>query len=118
MAVGVNSDAVKLAEFLAGERVELVNRFDLVAEHRKAPGPVFIMGGEKFHHIAPYPEITAGESNVIALELQLDKAAQQFLPVNPVAHRNVKGHARIGFRRADAINAADRGHDNHIAPLE
>ena len=118
MAVGVELDLGKIDHALAGEGIELPDRFDLVAEERELPGPVFHMGREDLQGIAADAEGAALEIGVVALVMQLDQPAQQLLAVDLLSDGEGLGHGRIGLGRADAIDAGDRGDDDHVAPLE
>ena len=42
----------------------------------------------------------------------------QLAVLNPVADLQAKGHGRIGLDRANAIDAADRGHHDHIIAFQ
>jgi len=83
--IGVEGDFFELAGFLARQRVELRNAFDLVAEHGNAPGAVFIVRREDLDGVPAGAEIAARESVVIALvlkrhEIGEELLAGQFLP--------------------------------------
>ncbi len=58
-------------DLLAGERIELGDRLDLVAEQGDAPGGILIVGREQFDRIAADAEGAADEAGVAALVLQL-----------------------------------------------
>ncbi len=118
MAVGVDLDRVQRRGLLAGQRVDLMDRLDLVAEQRDAPGAVFVMRREQFDRVAAHPERAAEEIVVVAPVLQFDKAGEQLGAVDPVALGERQGHLRIGLDRADAVDAGDRGDDDDIAALE
>ncbi len=118
VTVGVDGDDLELMGALAGERVELVDRLDLVIEQGDAPGAVLIVGGEDVDRLAGKAEGAALEEGVVAAVLQLDQAAGERGAVDPRPAGELDHHARIGFDRADAIDRGDRGHDHHVAPLE
>ena len=77
VAVGVDDDVRQRRRLLAGQRIELDDRFDLVAEHLDAPGLVLVVGREQVDGVAAHPEGAALEGVVVALVLLLDEAAQQ-----------------------------------------
>ena len=85
VAVGVELDLRQIDHALAGEGIELADRFDLVAEERELPGPVFHMGGEDLQGIAADAEGAALEIGVVALVMQLDQPAQELLAVDLAA---------------------------------
>ena len=70
MRVGVDLDEFQFVGLLAGERIEFVDRFDVVAEQRHPPGAVFIMRREDFDDVAAHPERAAKEIGLRALVLQ------------------------------------------------
>ena len=118
MAVGVDLDRTQRSGLLAGQRVDFVDRLDLVAEQRDAPGAVFVMRRKQLDRVAAHPERAAEEIVVVAPVLQFDKSGEQLGAVDPVALGERQGHLRIGLDRADAVNAGDRGDDDDVAPLE
>ncbi len=65
----------ELGGLLPGQRVELDDALDLVAEQGQAPGAVFQMGGEEFEDIALDAEGAAEEGGFVALVLQFDRGA-------------------------------------------
>ena len=118
MAIGVNSDLFKLGGLVPGERIELDDPLDILAEHGNTPGAVFRMGGEYFDDVATDAEIAALERLVVAPVLQLDEVFQQCALIDRGFLIEIKRHRRIGLRRADAVDARDRGDDHHIAALQ
>ena len=118
MRVGVDLDLVQLGGLLAGERIELRDLFDLVAEQRDAPGAVLEVGGEELDGIAAHPECAAHEVAVIALVVKGHEVGQQLALRRAVALLQLEGHGGIGFDVADAIDAGDGGHHDHVIPLQ
>ena len=116
--VGVDLDEFELVGLLPGERVELVDRFDLVAEQRHPPGAVLVVGGENLDHVAAHPERAAEEVAGRALVLQRHQVGDQRPLVDAVALLDREGHRRIGLDRADAVDARHRGHDDDVVALE
>ena len=82
MTVGVDSNRVELAHFLAGQRIELVDGLDLIAEERDAPGAILVVRRENLDRIAAHPERAALEIAVVAAVLQFDQLAQQAGRIN------------------------------------
>ena len=68
-----------LLEDFAGERVDGNDALDVVAEELDAQRQ-FLVGGLYFQRIAADAELAAGEVDVVALVLHVDKLAQQLLP--------------------------------------
>ena len=103
---------------LAGERVELLDGLDLVAEQRDAPGAVFQMGGEDLDRVAAHAERAALEIHVAALVLLGDEVGEELALVEAVADGHLEGHRRVGLDRADTVDAGDRGDDDDVVALE
>ena len=76
------------------------------------------MRREQFDRVAAHAKGAAQEIVVVAPVLQFDKAGEELGAVDPVALGERQGHLRIGFDRADAVDAGDRGDDDDVAPLE
>ena len=85
MAVGVDLDRLQRGGLLAGQRIDLVDRLDLVAEQRDAPGAVLVMRRKQLDRVAAHPEAAAEEIVVVAAVLQLDEFRQQLGAVDPAA---------------------------------
>ena len=104
--IGVDPDAIEAGDLLAGQRIELDDLLDLVAEEGDPPGHVLIVRREDLQAVAAHPEIAAGEGLVVALVLQRDELADDLALVDALALLQVEGHRRIGLDRADAVEAA------------
>ena len=118
VAVGEDADEEEVGRFLAGERIELGDGFDLVAEQRDAPGGVLVVGGEELDGVAADAEGAADEAGVAALVLQLGEGAEQLALVDRLALAQVEGHGGVVLDRADAVDAGDRGDDDDVVALE
>ena len=118
MAVGVDFDEFEVLRLLAGQRIEFGDRFDLVAEEADAPGAVFIMGGEDFDRVAAHAKHAAREIAERALVLQRDEIGDELALVDLLAELQREGHRGIGFDRAYAVDAGDRGDDDDVVALQ
>ena len=118
VAGGIDGDLLQLGGLLAGQGVELLDRLDLVAEQADAPGAVLLVDGEDLDRVAALAEHAALEIDVVALVLQRDQVGPQLGLVDLVPDLQVEGHGRIGLDRADAVDAADRGHHDDVVPLQ
>lgn len=103
---------------MAGKRVELGDRIDLVAEHRDAPGGILKVGREDLDGIAADAKRAAHEIDVLALILLGDEVCQQLTLIQSVADRHLEGHRRIGLDRADTVDAGNRGDDDAVVALQ
>ena len=116
--IGINADIIQVGRGLAGQRIELDDLLDLVAEERHAPGRVLVVRREDFEVVAAHPKIAARERLVVALVLQRHQLADDLALVDRLALLQVEDHRRIGLDRADAVEARDRRHDQHVVPLQ
>ena len=116
--VGVDFDEFQLVGLLAGERIELVDRFHLVAEQRHAPGAVLVVRRENLDGVAAHPERAAIEIAARALVLQRDQIGEQRALVEPLAALDRKRHRRIGLDRADTVDARYRGDDDDVVAFQ
>ena len=116
--IGVDLDELQLVGLVPGERIELVDQFDLVAEQVDPPGAVLVVGREDVDGVAAHPEGAAGEIVERALVLQRDEVGDEAALVDALALLDGEGHRRIGLDRADAVDARHRGDDDHVVALE
>ena len=117
MAVGVDDDVRQRRRLLAGQRIELDNRVDLVAEQFDAPGLVLVVGREEVDGVAAHAEGAALEGVVVPLVLLLDEAAQQGGTVDLLAFGEAEGHRLVVLQRADTVDARNRRHDDDVVAL-
>ena len=116
--IGINAHLVEAGAFLAGKRIEFADFLDIVAEKADPPRHVFIVAGKDFQAVAADAEIAAREGGVIALVLERDELADQLTLVDRLALLDVEDHRRIGFDRADTVEAGHRGDDDHVVAFE
>ncbi len=76
------------------------------------------MRGPDVHALAAHAEAPPRERHVVAPVLLLDEALEQRLARDPRAALQLHDHVRVGLDGADAVDARDRRHDHHVAPLE
>ena len=116
--VGVDLDEFEVVLLVAGERIELVDVLDLVAEQVDAPGAVFVVRREDVDDVAAHAEGAAGEIGLGALVLQGDEVGDQLALVDALALLQREGHRRVGLDRADTVDARHRGDDDDVVALE
>ena len=110
-------DVVDRVEDLAGQRVEVLDPLDLVAEEGDPVGRLGV-GGHDLQHLAAHPEAAAAEHRVVALVLHLDQLAQHLVAVDLLADLEELHFFVVDLRRADPVDAGDRGDDDHVAAGE
>ena len=84
--VGVDLDDGEFVGLGAGQRVELDDGLDLVAEQRDAPGAVLQMGREDLDRVAAHAEGAAHEIRIVAPVLQRHEIGHQ-LPLFDAGRR-------------------------------
>ena len=83
-----------------------------------APGAVFVVRREDIDGVAAHAERAAEEIALRALVLQRHQVGEQLALVDLAALLEREGHRRIGFDRADAVDAGHRGDDDDVVALE
>ncbi len=113
MAGGPDRDVVERVEDLAGERVEVLDRLDLVAEQLDPIGGLGVRGHD-LEHLTPGAERATAEVGVVAAVLHCDELAEDLLAVDPVADLEQLHLVAVELRGADPVDARDRGDDDHV----
>ena len=106
-----------VADQLAGQRVEVLQALDLVAEQHR-PERRLLVGREDLQRVAPHAERAAPERLVVAVVLERDELAQQLVAIDHVALHQHLAVVVVGLRRAEAEDARHRGDDHDVAPRE
>ena len=118
MRIGVDLDEVEFVGLGAGERVHLLDLLDLVAEQMHAPGAVLVVRRENVDGVAAHAERAAEEVALRALVLQRHQIGEQLALVDLAALLEGEGHGRIGFHRADAVDAGHRSDDDDVVAFQ
>ena len=109
--------SLALGEQLAGQRVELGDALDLVAEELDADDELLGRGLE-LERVAADPEPGAAEGLVVALVLEVDEVAQDGVAAVLAALAQLEDGRAVVDRRAEAVDARDARDDDHVAALE
>ena len=110
-------EVVELREHLAGERVEVRDLLDLVAEHRDAVRGLRIRGLH-LDDVAAHPEAPAREHGVVADVLRVDERAQQLVAVVLGADLEDEDALPPFLRRAEPVDARHARDDDDVAARE
>ena len=105
---------VDLAHDVAGQRVHVVQRLDLVAEELDAHRE-FLVGRDDLDGVAAHPERAAGERHVVAGVLHVDQQPQQPVARHLVADLQLDRSVQVGLRSAQAVDAGHRRDHDHVA---
>ena len=107
-------ELLHLAAALLGHRVEERDLFDHVLEERDADRFVAV-GRLDLEGVALHPERAALEHQLVAVVLHLHQPTQQRALVEAVADFELQHPLAVLDRRAEAVNARDRGDDDGVA---
>ena len=110
-------DVIDLIEDLAGERVEVLDALDLVAEELD-PVRGLRERGPDLQDLALDAEGAAAEDGVVAPVLHVHELAEELVALDPLANLEELHLLAVELRRADAVDARDRGDDQDVAPRE
>src|SRR5690625_2062221 len=104
---------IDLLDDLTGERMQVVELLDLVAEELDADRQLLVRGDD-LHGVAAHPEGAAGERHIVAVVLDVDQQPQQRVARHLGA--DLQGHraVQVGLRGAQTVDAGHRGDDHHI----
>ena len=117
MGGGPDGDVVDLVEDLARQRVEVLDTLDLVAEEGD-PVRRLGVGRHDLHQLTAHPEGSAPQRRVVALVLHLHQLAHDLVAVDLLADLEELHFFVVDLRRADPVDAGDRGDDDHVAAGE
>src|SRR5271165_3776837 len=101
----------------AEQRIDLGERRNLIAPQFEAVGHV-VVRREDLDDIAAHAKRAAPEVAVRALVEDVDQAARNVFALDLLAFFQKHHHAVIGFRRAQAVNAAHRRHNQSVAAFK
>ncbi len=102
------------AQDLARGPVHLQDPLDLVAEELDPEDPLLV-GRHQVDDVAPDPEAKPRQVVVVALVLELGELAEEHLPPQRRAALDLQRLPHVILRRADSVDAADAGDDDHVA---
>ena len=105
------------AEHGSPQRVDLADRLHGVAEQLDAQRLALLVGREHLHDVAADPEGPAVEVVVVPLVLDGHELAHDLVPVDLLSLGERQVHALVGLGRADAVDAGDGRHDDHVPAL-
>jgi hypothetical protein len=95
-----------------------LQRLDLVVEQLDAQRQLAVLGREHVDGVAAHAEGAAREVGLVALVLHADQLGDDVALAHLVVHAQRHHHLVIVLRVADAVDGADAGDDDHVAPLQ
>ena len=108
---------VDLADDVTGQRMQVVQRLDLVAEELDAYRE-FLVGRDDLDSVAAHAERAAGERHVVAGVLDVDQQPQQRVAGHLYADLQLDRSVQVGLRRAEAVDAGHRCDHDDVAARE
>ena len=102
---------------ITGERMQHVERFDLIAEQLDADR-ILLVHRDDLDRVAAHSEVAAREVDVVAVVLHRDELADERVAVVllPYLQRHHRPHVLL--RRTEAVDARDGRDDDHVAAAE
>src|SRR4029077_7528318 len=100
----------------SGKGINLAQRVDLLAPHFDAVA-VVLVGGINLDHVAANAKSAAAQV-LRAIVLNIDESPEKRFARSVLTFFEHHEHAVIRLRRAEAVDARDRGHDDDVAALE
>ena len=113
----VDVDRLQALQDLAGGGVHVADRLHLVAEQLDAHQPIFV-GRADLEHVAAHAEAAAGDLHIVAGILVVHQLAQGAAQVERVTHLELHRRLEVFAGNAKAVDAADRGHHDHISAFK
>jgi hypothetical protein len=114
---GPDRDVIDHVEDLTGEWIEVLDALDLISEELN---PICGLGVRRvdLEHLSARPEGATPERRVVAPVLHADQLPEDVGAVDPVAGLEELHLLAVELRRADSVDAGNRGNDDHIAAGE
>ena len=103
-----------VADNFSGEHIHFHELVHLIVKHLDADGLFIITGRDDLDHIAPHPEGAPFKINLVAIVLDLHQLFQDGVALHLLPYPERQHHVVIFLRRAQTVNAADAGHDDHV----
>lgn len=106
-----------LPDHIAGQGMQGGNAVNFVTKELDADRELLVHRDD-LHRIAAHAECATGEGDVVAFVLHVDELAQQRVAIDLLAFLEEQHAARVFLRRAESIDARDRGDHHAVAPRE
>ena len=113
----IDGKARDLLAHAPGQRVEQLQRFDLVVEHLDPDRQLGMLGREDVDGVAAHAEGAAAEIDFVARVLHLDQARDDVALRDLVLGAQGQDHLVVFARITDTVNGRHGGDDDHVAPL-
>lgn len=108
---------VELLDDLAGQRMQRVQRLDLVTEQLDADGVLFV-DGDDLDGVSAHTEVAPREVDIVAVVLHGDKLTDERIAVIALPHLEGDHGPQILFRRPESVDAGHCGDHDDIASAQ
>ena len=105
-------------QHVPGQGVHLAHGVDVIPKKFDAQGPLVMVSGDDLQHVPAHTEGPAMEVIVVTLVLDFHKTGDEGIHGHMLPHFHRDDHAGVEFGGAQAVDAGDRSHDDHIAPCQ
>ena len=113
----VDVHLLKALQNLPGGGVHIADRLHLITKQLNSHQAV-VVGRADLEHIPLHPKTAPGNFGVVSAVLVVHQLAQLTTNVQGGSHFKLHRRLEVFTRNPQAINAADRGHHDHIAALK
>ena len=117
VGAGKHRYCVEFFDDVAGERMQGIQRLDLVAEHLDADRQFFVLRDD-LDRVTAHPEVATGEIHVVAVVLHRDEFADECVPIDLHPDLQRDHRLEITFGTAETVDARHRRHDDDVAAAE
>ncbi len=118
MAGRIDREARHLLADVAGERIQQLQRLDLVVEQLDADRQLRVLGREHVDRVAAHAERAAREVGLVARVLHADQLRDDVALAQLVAVAQDEAHLRVVLGLADAVDGRHARDDHRVAPLQ
>ena len=117
MGFRIDGHPVVLFQNASGDRIDLGDGIDFVAEHLNSHR-IILIGREHLYDIAACPEESPLQAIVLAGKLHFNQAPQDLVALDVLSLFQKEKHPVIGFRRTQTVDARNAGDDDAVLALK
>ena len=117
MRFRVDTHGLDLSAPLTGQRIDLDDLLDFIVEEADAPGAVLQVGWPDVQRVATEAEASSVEEIVVSSVLESDEFPQRLPGFDALTTMDIEPHRRVCLDGADAVDAGNGSHDEHVIAL-
>ena len=114
----IDNGLAHFRQHVPGQGIHLAHGVDVVSKKFDAQGPFVMVSGDDFQHVPAHTEGPAMEVIVVTFILDFHQAGDEGIHGHMLPHFHRDDHAGVEFGGAQAVDAGNRSHDDHIAPCQ